>query len=74
MIIKSYKLNYISATRKSVDLESHWSKKERPVVVYSDDKNKYEENFMKLLDENPFPENYLKDVDDVIVSNVVKKL
>jgi hypothetical protein len=58
-----------------VDLESHWNKKERPTIYYTDDKNKYEDNFMKLLDEYPCPEEYLDDVEEKVVeSNFIKKL
>lgn len=43
-------------TRKRIDLESHWSMHERPVIAYNKNENEYEKQFSKLLDEYPLPE------------------
>lgn len=65
-------------TRKHLDLEGHWSKKERPVVVYNKNPIAYEQNFAKVLDKYPCPQDYIKtdndEGDEGQDWNVVKRL
>ena len=49
----------LPSTRKALDLESHWdSKVSRPYVEFSEDEQKYDDRFLKLLDEFPVPDWY----------------
>ena len=66
----------ILETRKLIDLESHWNKKERPAAQYSANKEIYEQNFIKLLEEYPCPDEYLNNSLDSNPNedNLIKKL
>jgi len=61
-------------TRRHVDLESHWTMKERPCVPYSKSEAEYEENFSRLLDQYPCPDDYIKTHDIIGDIPVVKEL
>lgn len=45
-------------TRKALDIESHWSGKERPQLPVKRSEAEYEAAFSKLLEEHPLPDNY----------------
>ncbi len=49
-----------SEARKHVDLETLWSMEHRPAVVFSNDPEEYEANFVKMLERYPCPEDYIK--------------
>eukprot|EP01039_Chlorochromonas_danica_P009576 gene9576-10583_t len=47
-------------TRKHLDLESHWSMKERPYLPSTDNALEYDKQFNKLLDQYPVPDEYME--------------
>ena len=56
-----------------IDLESHWTMKERPIAVFNRNEEIYEENFSKLLDEFPCPDEYIKSSDFIGSDPTVKE-
>jgi ribosome silencing factor RsfS/YbeB/iojap len=54
---------FLPEIRGHIDLEGHWSSKERPVVSLSLDEVDFDRKMEELLDQYPTPKDYLKEKD-----------